>query len=69
MKEKSTGPMSQNRESKTDWDYLDSVTDEEIEKAIDADPDTVRLEDCDLSKLKVKKPLSRVLPIEERSDR
>jgi hypothetical protein len=68
MKEKYIGQASQNEISRTDWDYLDSVTDEEIEKAIDSDPDTMRLEDCDLSKLQIKKPLKRALPVEKGSD-
>lgn len=59
--------MSQNKKYRTDWDYLDSVTDEEIEKAIDEDSDAIRLEDCDLSQLQIKKPLKRILHIQKDS--
>jgi len=68
MKEKFTGQTSPNRKSGTDWNYLDSVTDEEIEKAIDADPDAIRLEACDVSKLKVKASLKHVSVQVEQED-
>ncbi|MFT5368523.1 MAG: hypothetical protein ACI8V2_003489 [Candidatus Latescibacterota bacterium] len=54
MSAKSTGTTS-----RTDWERVRNLTDEDIEKAIDADPDAIRLEDCDMSTLRVLEPLKR----------
>ena len=54
MSEKSTG-----KKTRTDWERVRNLTDEEIEKAIDADPDAIRLEDCDMSTLRVVEPPKR----------
>lgn len=59
MNESFSGRKSKNEESRTDFDYLDRVTDEEIDKAIKDDPDTLMLDDCDMTQLRVvyqKKP-------------
>ena len=53
MNEKFTGRKSKNEKSRTDFDYLDRVTDEEIDKAIKDDPDTLTLDDCDMTQLRV----------------
>ena len=53
MNERFTGRKSKNEKSRTDFDYLDRVTDEEIDKAIQADPDTLTLDDCDVTQLRV----------------
>lgn len=54
MSEKTIG-----KKSPTDWERVRNLTDEEIEKAIDADPDAIRLEDCDMSTLRVVEPVKR----------
>ncbi len=54
MSEQSTG-----QKSRTNWDKIKNLTDEDIEKNIDADPDAIRLEDCDLSTLRVVAPTKR----------
>lgn len=54
MSAKSTGKKSQ-----TDWERVKNLTDEDIEKAIDEDPDGLRLEDCDMSTLRVVEPPKR----------
>jgi uncharacterized protein (DUF4415 family) len=54
MNAKSTGTTS-----RTDWKRVRNLTDEDIEKAIDQDPDAIRLEDCDMSTLRVVAPPKR----------
>ena len=56
MNERFTGRKSKNEKSRTDFDYLDRVTDEEIDKAIKDDPDTLTLDDCDMTQLRVVYP-------------
>ena len=59
MNERFSGRKSKKEKSRTDFDYLDRVTDEEIDKAIKDDPDTLTLDDCDMTQLRVvyaKKP-------------
>ena len=53
MNERFTGRKSKNEKSRTDFDYLDRVTDEEIDKAVKDDPDTLTLDDCDMTQLRV----------------
>ena len=45
--------------SRTDWKKVKNLTDEKIETAIDQDPDAIRLEDCDISTLRVVEPPKR----------
>ncbi len=59
MNESFSGRKSKKEKSRTDFNYLDRVTDEEIDKAIKDDPDTLTLDDCDMTQLRVvyaKKP-------------
>ena len=56
MNESFSGRKSKNEQSRTDFDYLDRVTDEEIDKAIKDDPDTLMLDDCDMTQLRVVYP-------------
>ena len=53
MNERFTGRKSKDEKSRTDFDYLDRVTDEEIDKEIKDDPDTLTLNDCDMTQLRV----------------
>ena len=53
MNERLTGRKSKDEKSRTDFDYLDRVTDEEIDKEIKDDPDTLTLDDCDMTQLRV----------------
>ena len=53
MNESFSGRKSKKEKSRTDLDYLDRVTDEEIDKAIKDDPDTLTLDDCDMTQLQV----------------
>ncbi len=53
MNESFSGRKSKNEKSRTDFDYLDRVTDEEIDQAIKADLDTLTLDDCDMTQLRV----------------
>ncbi len=53
MNESFSGRKSKNEQSRTDFDYLDRVTDEEINKAIKDDPDTLTLDDCAMTQLRV----------------
>ena len=53
MNERFSGRKSKNEKSRTGFDYLDRVTDEEIEQAIKDDPDTLTLDDCDMTQLRV----------------
>ena len=53
MNERFSGRKSKSEKSQTDFDYLDRVTDEEIDKAIKGDPDTLTLDDCDMTQLRV----------------
>jgi uncharacterized protein (DUF4415 family) len=55
MSENSTGKPK----DRTDGERLDRMTDEEIEAAARADPDSLLLEDCDLSTLRVVMPKSK----------
>lgn len=41
---------------KTDWERVKNMTEEEIERNAREDPDTLLLEDCDMSKLQVVLP-------------
>jgi len=41
---------------KTDWKRVKNMTEEEIEQNARDDPDTLLLEDCDLSSLRVEMP-------------
>ena len=41
---------------KTDWERVKNMTDDEIEQNARDDPDTLLLEDCDLSTLRVEMP-------------
>jgi uncharacterized protein (DUF4415 family) len=53
MKEKNITIVSRDaprRKGKTNWDYLDRVTDEEIEASIANDPDWQEFKDLDWSK-------------------
>ena len=52
MSENSTGKP----EDRTDLERLDRMTEEEIEEASRSDPDSLLLEDCDLSTLRVVMP-------------
>lgn len=56
MNERFSGRKSKSEKSRTDFDYLDRVTDEEIDKAIKDDPDTLTLDDCDMTQLRVVYP-------------
>ena len=56
MNEKFSGRKSKSEKSRTDFDYLDRVTDKEIDKAIKDDPDTLTLDDCDMTQLRVVYP-------------
>lgn len=56
MNERFSGRKSKKEKSRTDFDYLDRVTDEEIDKAIKDDPDTLTLDDCDMTQLRVVYP-------------
>ena len=60
MNERFIGRRSKSEKSRTDFDYLDRVTDEEIDKAIKDDPDTLTLDDCDMAQLHVVYPKKRV---------
>lgn len=55
--------MSENNTGKTvdrtDLEKLDQMTEEEIERTAQSDPDTLLLEDCDLSTLKVVMPQTK----------
>jgi len=42
--------------TRTDWDRVDNMTEEELEKAIKNDPDTLTLDNVDLSTLRLVKP-------------
>jgi uncharacterized protein (DUF4415 family) len=44
---------------RTDLEKLDQMTEEEIEEAARSDPDTLLLEDCDLSTLKIVMPQAK----------
>ena len=44
------------REDETDWDRLHAMTKKEIERNAREDPDTLCLEDCDLTQLRVVTP-------------
>ena len=44
------------KKDKTDWHRLDTMTEEEIERNAREDPDSLRLEDCDLTQLRVVMP-------------
>ena len=46
-------------QSLTDWDYLDSVTDEEIEEAVRSDPDAMLLDDDFWKNAKLVMPKSK----------
>ena len=48
-------PMG-SREDETDWDRLHAMTEEEIERNAREDPETLCLEDCDLTQLRVVTP-------------
>ena len=52
MNERFSSRKSENEKSRTDFDYLDRVTDEEIDKAVKDDPDTLTLDDCDMTQLR-----------------
>ena len=52
MNENSTGKMR----DRTNLKRLDSLTDEEIERAARSDADTLLLEECDMASLRVNKP-------------
>ncbi|MYB56532.1 MAG: hypothetical protein F4X51_09095 [Gemmatimonadetes bacterium] len=56
MNERFSGRKSEKEKSRTDFDYLDRVTDEEIDKAIKDDPDTLTLDDCYMIQLRVVYP-------------
>ena len=56
MNERFTGRKSKNEKSRTDFDYLDRVTDKEIDNAIKDDPDILTLDDCDMTQLRVVYP-------------
>ena len=60
MNERFSGRKSKDEKSRTDFDYLDRVTDEEIDEAIKDDPDTLTLDDCDMTQLRVVYPKKRV---------
>ena len=51
-----SGRKSKKEKSRTDFNYLDRVTDEEIDQAIKDDPDTLMLDDCDMTQLRVVYP-------------
>lgn len=53
MNQRFSGRKSKSEKSRTDFDYLDRVTGEEIDKAIKDDPDTLTLGDCDMTQLRV----------------
>lgn len=53
MNERFSGRKSKNEKSRTDFDYLDQVTDEEIDQTIKDAPDTLTLDDCDMTQLRV----------------
>ncbi|MDP6512416.1 MAG: BrnA antitoxin family protein [SAR202 cluster bacterium] len=44
------------KELKTDWEKLDAMTEEEIERNARSDLDSILLEDCDLTKMRVIMP-------------
>ncbi len=44
------------KEDETDWHRLNAMTEEEIERNASEDPDSLRLEDCDLTQLRVVMP-------------
>ena len=44
------------KEDETDWHRLNAMTEEEIERNAREDPDSLRLEDCDLTQLRVVMP-------------
>lgn len=43
-------------QSLTDWERIDALTEDDLERAIDEDPDTMRLEDMDLSSAVLYRP-------------
>lgn len=51
-----SGRKSKGKKTRTDWDRIDNMTEEELEEAIKNDPDTLTLDDVDMSTLKVVKP-------------
>jgi len=55
MRENSTGKTK----DRTDLERLDRMTEAEIEKAARSDPDSLLLEDCDLSTLQVVMPKTK----------
>ena len=52
----SQGVSVGSKKDKTDWHRLDTMTEEEIERNAREDPDSLRLEDCDLTQLRVVMP-------------
>ena len=51
-----SGRKSKGIKTRTDWDRVDNMTEEELEKAIKNDPDTLTLDNVDLSTLRLVKP-------------
>ena len=44
------------RKDRTDWERVRNMTDEEIEANARSDPDTILLEDCDMSTMRIMMP-------------
>ena len=51
------------REDGTDWDRLHAMTEEDIERNAREDPDTLCLEDCDLTQLRVVTPTKKQISL------
>lgn len=50
-----SGRKPKGKKTRTDWDRIDNMTEEELEEAIKNDPDTLTLDDVDMSTLRVVK--------------
>jgi len=51
-----SGRKPKGKKTRTDWDRVDNMTEEALEEAIKNDPDTLTLDDVDMSTLRVVKP-------------
>jgi len=53
---KVSGRKPKNKKTRTDWERVDQITEEELDLAIKNDPDTLTLDDVNMSTLRVVKP-------------
>ncbi len=51
-----SGRKPKGKKTRTDWERVDNLTEAELEDAIKNDPDTLTLDDVDLSTLKAVNP-------------